>query len=124
MAAQFQITVRDMPHSSVLESRIRQKLAGLERVHPRITAFHVTLEAPNNHHRKGGQFHVKLDIKGPGAEVVVTRDHDEDVYVALRDACQTARRQLIEQAERGQGGRKTFRSRAQRVAAAETPGDE
>lgn len=124
MVAQLQITVRDMPQSEVLESRIRQKVAGLERVHPRITSFHVTLEAPHNHHRKGGQFYVKLDIKLPGAEIVVTRDHDEDIYVALRDACQVARRQLTGQAERGQGGSKTLRSRARRVAAVGPPGDE
>ncbi len=124
MAAQLQITVRDMPHSEVLDSRIRQKLAGLERVHPRITAFHVTLDAPHHHHRKGGQFCVKLDIKLPGAEIVVTRDHDEDIYVALRDACQAARRQLTGHAERGQGAGKVLRSSRQRVASAETPGNE
>ena len=124
MAAQLQITVRDMPHSEVLESRIRQKLAGLERVHPRITAFHVTLEAPHNHHRKGGQFGVKLDIKLPGGEIVVTRDHDEDIYVALRDACQAARRQLTGHAERWQGAGKVLRSTRPRVASAETTGNE
>ena len=124
MTAQLQITVRDMAHSAVLESRIRLKLAGLERVHPRIAAFHVTLEAPHNHHRKGGQFCVKLDIKLPGAEIVVTRDHDEDIYVALRDACQAARRQLTGHAERGQGAGKVLRSTRQRVASAETPGNE
>jgi ribosomal subunit interface protein len=124
MGAQLQITVRDMPHSPVLEARIRRKLAGLERIQPRIAAFHVTLEAPHNHHRKGGQFHVKLDIKVPGAEIVVTRDHDGDVYVALRDAIQTARRQLIEHAERGQGADKVRRPFGRRDAASETPGSD
>ena len=124
MAAQLQITVRDMPHSAVLESRIRQKAAGLERVHPRITAFHVTLEAPHHHHRKGSHFCVKLDVKLPGAEIVVTRDHDQDIYVALRDACQAARRQLIEHAKRGQGADKALRLRRQRAAAAEATGNE
>jgi ribosomal subunit interface protein len=124
MAAQLQITVRDMAHSAVLDSRIRRKLAGLEKIHPRITAFHVTLEAPHHHHRKGGQFCVTLDIKMPGAEILVTRDHDQDIYVALRAACQVARRQLIEHAARGQGADKALRSRPQRVAAAEAPGSE
>jgi ribosomal subunit interface protein len=124
MAAQLQITVRDMPHSAVLESRIRRKLAGLERLHPRITAFHVTLEAPHHRHRKGSQFCVKLDIKLPGGEIVVTRDHDEDIYVALRDACQVARRQLIEHAERGQGTYKNLRSRGRGAAVEEAAADE
>lgn len=124
MAAQLQITVRDMPHSAVLESRIRQKLRGLERSYPRITAFHVTLEAPHHHHRKGVQFCVKLDIRLPGAEIVVTRDHDQDIYVALRDACQVARRQLIEHAERGQGAAKSHRPRGRRAAVEEAATDD
>ena len=118
MAAQLQITVRDMPHSAVLETTIRRKLAGLERIHRMITAFHVTLEAPHHPDRNGGQFHVKLGVKVPGAEIVITRDHDRDIYVALRDACQAARRQLIEHAERGQGADKTFRSRRLRPVGA------
>ena len=100
MAAQLQITVRDMPHSEALESKVRRKLVALEKICPRITAFHVTFEAPHHHHRKGGQFCAKLDIKLPGAEIVVTRDHDQDIYIALRDACQSARRQLVEHVER------------------------
>jgi hypothetical protein len=47
---------------------------------------------------------------------VVNRDHAEDVYVALRDAFQAARRQLIELAERGQGANRP--SRPQRSAKA------
>jgi len=109
MVAQLQITVRDMLHSAVLESRIRQKLAALERIHSRITAFHVTLEAPPNHHRNGGHFRVKLDIKVRGSGIVVTRDHNEDIYVALREACQAARRQLVENSEREQGADKSCR---------------
>ena len=124
MAAQLQITVRDMPHSEALESRIRRKLAGLERLHPRITGFHVTLEAPHHHQRKGSQFCVKLGIKLPGAEIVVTRDHDEDIYVALRDACQVARRQLIEHGERGQATDKSVRPRTRGAAIEEAATDE
>ena len=124
MAAQLQITVRDMPHSAALEAAIRRKLGGLERVYPRILSFRVTLEAPHHHHRSGSQFCVKLDIRLPGAEIVVNRDHDQDIYVALSDVCQAARRQLIEHAERGQGGDKVHRPRRQRAATAETGGNE
>jgi len=121
VAAQLQITVRDTRHSTVLESTIRRKLASLEKLQPRITAFHVTLEALNHHHRKGGQFCVKLHVKVPGAEILITRDHDRDIYIALRDACQAARRQLIEHAERGQGSDGAVRSRCQRVTNAGVP---
>jgi ribosomal subunit interface protein len=124
MAAQLQITVHDMPYSAVFETRVRGKLARLERIYPRITAFHVTLEAPHHRHRESGQFCVKLDIKMPGAEIVVTRDHDEDIYVALSDACKAARRQLIEHAERGQGGDNSHRPRSRSLVDAEAAGHE
>jgi ribosomal subunit interface protein len=113
-----------MPYSAVFETRVRGKLARLERINPRITAFHVTLESSHHHHRKSGQFCVKLDIKMPGAEIVVTRDHDEDIYIALRDACKAARRQLVEHAERGQRGDKSLRPRSRSVTDTEAAGHE
>ena len=39
----------------------------------------------------------------PGREIVVTRDHDEDVYVALRDAFDAAKRQLEDYARKIRG---------------------
>lgn len=124
MAAQLHILVRDMLRSEVLESKIRKNLAGLEKICPRITAFHVTLEAPQHHHHKGAQFSVKLEIRLPGAEIVVTRDHDEDIYVALREACQAVRRQLGEHLERARESDGEYRHHHQRNAAVKAPGNE
>ena len=102
MAAQLQITVRDMAASPAFEARVRRKLAGLERIYPRITSFRVTIGV-ERHHLQGNKFCLKLDVRLPGMEIVVTRDHHEDIHAALREACQAARGQLIEHAERGQG---------------------
>jgi len=111
MAALLQITVREMPHSDAVEAAIRRKAASLERVHARMTAVRVTVEAPHHHHHQGNLYTVKLDITLPGGEIVVNRDHAEDVYVALRDAFEAARRQLIEHAERTQGASRPRRPR-------------
>lgn len=124
MAAQLQITVRDMPHSDALEAEIRHKVVGLERAHPRITAIRATVEAPHHHHHQGNQYTVGLDITVPGSEILVNRDHAEDVYVALRNAFQAARRQLIEHAGRGQRADKTHRLRRRAAAAPEGESDE
>ena len=117
MDAQLQITVREMPHSEALEAEIRRKVAGLERVHPRITTIRATVAAPHQHHQQGNLFTVKLELAVPGKDIVVNRDHAEDVYVALRDAFQAARRQLIERVERGQRADKSQRARKRTVAA-------
>ena len=123
MAALLQITVREMPHSDAVEAAIRRKAASLDRVYARITAVRVTVEAPHHHHHQGNLYTVKLDITLPGGEIVVNRDHAEDVYVALRDAFQAARRQLIEHAERTQGANRPRRPRGAGKAAKELPSE-
>ena len=37
---------------------------------------------------------MRVDLTAPGREIVVNRQHAEDVYVALRDAFDAAKRQL------------------------------
>ena len=98
MQTDLQITVRDMEHSPALEERIREKVQKLEQVYPRIMGCRVVLEAPHRHKHQGKQFIVRLDVTVPGKVVVVSHDHHEDAYVALRDAFNAARRQLEEHA--------------------------
>jgi ribosomal subunit interface protein len=94
MQVPLQITIRDVPHSDALEAQIRDKAAKLESFHPRITSCRVTVEELRRHHHLGREFRVHVDVRVPGREIVVDRDHHEDVYVALRDAFDAARRQL------------------------------
>ena len=95
MQIPLQITVHDMPRSDALDARIQEKAAGLERFHPRITSCRVTVSEFRKHHHQGRQFEVQVDVRVPGhAEIVSNRHHHEDVYVALRDAFDAAKRQL------------------------------
>ena len=97
MQIPLQITVRDMPRSDALEARIREKAAGLEHFHPRITRCRVTVAEYRKHHHQGRWFEVRVDVRVPGrAEIVSNRHHHEDVYVALRDAFDSTARQLEE----------------------------
>ena len=80
-----------------MDDRIRRKVADLERFHPRITDCRVTVSESRKHHHQGHQFEVRIDVRVPGhAEIVVNRQHDEDVYVAMRDAFDAAGRQIEE----------------------------
>lgn len=96
MQTPLQITIRDMPHSEALEAHIREKAAKLEEFHPRITSCRVTVEELGKHPHQGRHFRVRIDARVPGREVIANRDHDEDVYVALRDAFDAVKRQLEE----------------------------
>jgi ribosomal subunit interface protein len=94
MQVPLQIVVRSTPHSPALDARIREKALKLEEFAPRIISCRVTVEEGSKHRHQGRQFSVRIDLRVPGREIAVTREHHEDVYVALRDAFDSAKRQL------------------------------
>lgn len=100
MQIPLQITVRDVPQSEAVEARIRQKVGKLDEFFDHIISCRVVLEAPHRHKHQGKQYTLRIDISVPGHEIVVNRDHHEDVYVALRDGFDAARRQLEEYVSR------------------------
>ena len=100
MEIPLQITLRGVAQSRAVEDAIRDKVGKLEEFHPRITSCRVVVEVPGRHRHQGKEFVVTVDLKVPGAEIVVNHDHDEDVFVALRDAFEAARRQLEDHARR------------------------
>ena len=107
MQIPLQITIRDMEHSEALETHIRDKVNKLEEFFNHIMSCRVVVEMPHKHHQQGKQFNVRIDIGVPGSEIVVNRDHDEDVYVALRDAFDAAKRQLEDYVRKHRGDVKT-----------------
>ncbi|HKI64368.1 MAG TPA: HPF/RaiA family ribosome-associated protein [Burkholderiales bacterium] len=98
MQIPLQITVRHMPTSDALEARIRDQAAKLEEFHPHLISCRVTVEEIARHQQQGRQFQVRIDAHVPGREIAASRDHHEDVYVALRDAFAAVTRQLEEDA--------------------------
>jgi ribosomal subunit interface protein len=107
MQVPLQITMREFDRSEALEADIRKHAAKLEQFHPRITSCRVAVEEAHKHHQQGREFTVRIDLRVPGDEIVVTRDHHEDAFVAVRDAFDSARRQLEEVAREQRGDTKT-----------------
>ncbi len=107
----LQITIRGMEHSDALETHIRDKAEKLEEFFDRIMSCRVVVEVPHKHHHQGQQFNVRLDIGVPGSEIVVNRDHAEDVYVALRDAFDAATRKIEDYSRKIRGDVKTHQQR-------------
>jgi ribosomal subunit interface protein len=94
MQTALQITVRGMDHSDALDQHIRGRVEKLDRVYPKLMGCRVVAELEDRHKHQGKQFAVRVDLTAPGKEIVVNRQHAEDVYVALRDAFDAAKRQL------------------------------
>ena len=100
MKTPLQITFRDIEHSDALETHIREKAEKLETFFEPIMSCRVVVEMPHQHKHQGKFFNVRIDIGVPGNEIVVNRDRHEDVYVALRDAFDAAKRQLDDYSRR------------------------
>ncbi len=94
MQIPLQITIRNMQNSDAIETYIREKTQKLNDFFAHIISCRVVVEMPHKHQNQGKQFNVRIDLGVPGNELVVNRDHHEDIYVALRDAFDATKRQL------------------------------
>lgn len=103
MQTPLQISLHGIDPSDALQSTIRDKVQMLERYYDRITSCRVVLEVEGRHQRQGRQLKVRIDLKVPGREIAVTREHGEDIQVALREAFDAARRQLEDHARVARG---------------------
>ncbi len=121
-----------MPSSEASEANIREKVDKLDLFYDRIMSCRVVVEAPHRHHHKGKLYHVRVDLTLPGGELVIKREPKriaepplrfqkvpgseqvdnnelskyaahEDIYVAIRDAFDAARRKLQDYARRHRG---------------------
>lgn len=102
---QLQLNFRHMNGSEELDSLIREKAAGLEKLTDDIGSCRVIVEPAGKHHVHGNLIAVRIELAVPGDELAVTRktgengDH-KDARLALRDAFDAARRQLEEYMQR------------------------
>ena len=104
----LQINFRNLDTSEAVEAKVREKVNHLGRFYPGIKSCHVAIEQLHRHHHQGNHFHVRIDVKVAGHELVAGREPDEnhaysDLYVALRDAFDAMRRQLEDLVRHQQG---------------------
>jgi ribosomal subunit interface protein len=90
----LQVTVRNMSLSDAARTAIQDKAAKLEAIDDQIIGCRVLVELPHKHQQQGELYNVRIDVTIPGAELVIKREGNEDLYVAIRDAFNAARRRL------------------------------
>jgi ribosomal subunit interface protein len=103
MRLPLQITVRNVDLSDAIREDLRMRAEKLDTFYDQIMRCRVVVEVPHHHHREGTLYNVRIDMTVPGAELVVKREPNEDLDVALRDAFDAARRQLEEFARKRRG---------------------
>ena len=116
MQIPLQITFHNMQRSDAVEAKIRSRAEKLEKYCDSIIGCRIAIESPHHHHAAGSQFLVRVEVTVPGEKLVARREPDAhhaytDVYVAIRDAFDTMRRQLEDYERR----------RRRQVKAHETP---
>lgn len=115
MQLPLQISFRHMDHSDEIESIIRNKAAGLDKFADDIMRCRVVVQPAGKHHLHGNLYDVRIDLTVSGEEIAVTHtpsQHTEyqRVEMALRDAFDTARRQLEDYVRRRRGAVKVHES--------------
>lgn len=118
MQTQPQISFDDLPVDEDVRDAALDHIAQLEKMSDRITGCHVVVAQPHRHHRDGRLYSVRVDLVVPGGEIVVNRSHPadhahEDVYVALRDSFDAARRRLEDHVRHQRGDVKRHLPRAE-----------
>lgn len=108
METPLQLRFRNLDSSPAIEAAVQKRAEQLEHFSDKIVSCRVTIEAPHKHHHKGNLYHVTVDVRTPGGEIVASRSPDEhhaheNVYVAIRDAFKAARRQLQDSAREKRG---------------------
>lgn len=94
MEIPLQITAHDIDLTDAIKSDITEKAEKLDKFYGEIMRCRVVIESPRRHQHEGKLYTVKIYMTVPGAELVVKRELDKDLYVAIRDAFRDARRQL------------------------------
>ena len=130
MTIPLQVTFRNMEPSSGVEEWIRAGADQLESFYSQIMGCHVTVEIPHHHRIKSALYHVRIDLRVPGGELVIKRESNprnqarqagtnavtkhlekevlhKNVRVAIDDAFRAADRRLQDYARRQRGCVKT-----------------
>ena len=107
MKLPLQITVRNVSVSEAVKEDIRNKAAKLDQFSDNIIGCRVTLDGPHRHQHRGLLYNVRINLAIRGADLVVKHQPHEDIYVAIRNAFDSARRKLEDYEQRLRGEVKT-----------------
>jgi ribosome-associated translation inhibitor RaiA len=89
------IQARKVELSPTVEALIREQASQLERYYPDLIGCAVVVEGPGNHHKSGGPYQVRIDLRVPGAEpLIISRQAAEDLQAAVRESFHAAVRRL------------------------------
>lgn len=106
MQLELQITARNFELTDPMRENIHERAEKLDNVYEHIMRCRVVVEVPHRHKHKGILYNVHIYMTVPGGELAIKREPNEDIYVAIRDSFDAARRQLEDYARKQRGDTK------------------
>lgn len=85
--------------SNAVSAVVWDYVENLEKFYNQIMSCHVIISYPHRKQHKGGIYHVKIRMHMVGADIIIDKEPEmnhahEDVYVAIRDAFDAAKRKV------------------------------
>ena len=104
----IEISFHNIDHSSAVESKIRERIEGLQKYFSPIIRCHVVVEERHRHHNSGNSYQVHIEVNVPGHEIVANRLQDanhtyQDIFVSVRDAFDSIEKKLMALSDRKKG---------------------
>lgn len=108
MQTPLHLTFRGLDRTDALDAYVRRHVDKLSTFHDRIASCRVAVESPHHHTHNGRQYRIRVDVRVPGHEVVVSRAPDAtpsttDAYASIDRAFDEAGRRLQECLRRDRG---------------------
>lgn len=104
MKPPYELVFQGMPRSDALEAEAARHVSKLDRLRQDISHCRVNVVLDEKRDHQGKPFNIRIEITIPGHQLVSSKEHDEDVYVALRNAFSNVTR-MLEDTGRKQRGR-------------------
>ncbi len=103
MKVPLEIASRNCDLTDEMEELIAEKAKKLDTFYDGIISCRVMVDVPHRSQRKGVSYNVRIDLTVPGGEVVVKREPNEDLHVAIVSAFDVAERRVKEYADKQRG---------------------
>lgn len=108
MDVPLEVAYRRVESTEALEEAISAGVRGLEKVYDRLTSCRIMVEDVDPDRTSGKLYQIRIDMTVPGNELVVKRKPSEsppdpDIFVAVDDAFDIARRRLRKWVEKRRG---------------------
>lgn len=112
MDTPIELAFHNVDASEAVEKQIRKRVDRMHRRFGRINSCRVVVEAPHRSQVNTLAFHVRIEVRVPGRDLVVSRDPGRhgahfDPHVTIRDAFDAMARRLEQHSQEVRGNVKT-----------------